>query len=137
MKMSNMFNAPDEYVQGFFNCVDPCTTSECVDGCVASFPIAGAAALDLVDCQNTSCAEPCICEAATGDDACIVCSKQSCCAELVDYSLAPDLEAFESCATPCLDNLCLDECANSYPVAGTAFIAWSDCAYENCATQCQ
>jgi hypothetical protein len=127
--------APD--VQGFFDCVNACTTSACFDGCVTSFPIAGAAALAMVDCQNTSCAEPCICEVTTNDDACATCYKGSCCTEYVAYSLASDLEGFETCAVECLDDLCIDDCANSFPVAGNAFWTWSDCAAESCSVQCQ
>jgi hypothetical protein len=123
-------------VQDFFDCINACTTNACFDGCVTSFPVAGAAALDLVDCQNTSCSEPCICEATSDDDACAACYKESCCSEFVDYVLSPDLEGFETCAAPCADNLCVQECASSYPVAGENYATWTDCIYASCSAQC-
>jgi hypothetical protein len=127
--------APD--VEGFFTCLDACTTNECVDGCVTTYPVAGAAALDLVDCQNTTCSEPCICEVTTDDDTCSTCYKQNCCSEYVDYSLSSDIEGFETCAIACTDDPCIEECANSFPVAGTNFATWSACVSTSCATPCQ
>ena len=127
--------APD--VQGFFTCLDACTTNECVDGCVTTYPVAGAAALELVDCQNTTCAEPCICEVTTDDDTCSTCYKQNCCSEYVDYVQSSDIEGFETCALACTDDPCVEECANSFPVAGTNFATWSACVSTDCSTPCQ
>ena len=127
--------APD--VQGFFTCLDACTTNECVDGCITTYPVAGAAAVELVDCQNTTCAEPCICEVTTDDDVCSTCFKGSCCSEYVDYLQSSDIEGFEMCAVECPDDLCVEACAGEFPVAGENFWTWNDCVYGSCATQCQ
>jgi hypothetical protein len=124
-------------VQGFYDCVSACTTNECFDGCVTSYPVAGAAALELVDCQNASCSEPCICEVTTDDDACSTCFKESCCAEYVDYALSTDLEEFETCAVACADDTaCIEDCASSSPVAGANYVTFTDCVYGSCATEC-
>jgi hypothetical protein len=123
--------------QAFYDCASVCTTQACFDGCVSMYPVAGAANLALGTCQDTSCPEECICEAATDDDACDTCYKANCCAEFVDYVLAPNALEFDECAAACADDLCIQECADAYPEAGAAFLTLIDCVDQSCATQCQ
>jgi hypothetical protein len=126
--------APD--AASFSSCAGACTTIECYDACVSSYPIAGNAFDTLIACQDQSCAEPCICEAAANDTVCDTCNKTSCCSEYVDYYLAPDLQAFIDCANLCEDQLCVDECVDQYPETGAAYYAWSDCLDASCLDEC-
>jgi hypothetical protein len=122
--------------QSFYSCANACTTQACLDACISQFPVAGAAFGDLVDCQDTDCAEPCICEVTASDDACSTCYKRGCCPETVIYTTAPDIGAFEDCAVPCTSNDCINACIDQFPEAGAAFVAWSDCLYVDCNGEC-
>jgi hypothetical protein len=126
--------APDG--QMLLSCVTACTTDACVDACLQSYPVAGAAIEELFDCQTASCAEPCMCEAATDDTTCDTCNKTSCCSEWVDYSLTPDVEGFVECASVCADQPCVDACVAQFPSAGAAYGTWSDCLYTSCYDEC-
>jgi hypothetical protein len=127
--------APDAV--DFYDCASPCLDQACFDDCIADFPIAGAALIALVECENVACPEECICEVVTGDDPCTTCYKSSCCAETVDYSVASDVEEFEACANQCSsDPLCIEDCADSFPEAGSALRAWSDCVDQECLAEC-
>jgi hypothetical protein len=126
--------APD--AQTFFTCASPCTTAECFDACVAMYPVAGAAITELIDCQNGSCSEPCICEASADDTECQACNKTSCCSVFVDYSLASDVAEFEECAIPCTTQACLDGCIAQFPNAGAAYGPWSECLDTSCLDEC-
>jgi hypothetical protein len=126
--------APDG--AAFFTCASACTTDPCFDGCITMYPVAGHALLALAECQDSSCAEPCICEAAADDTACETCNNTSCCSSYVDYVQAPSSAEFETCATPCTTDACFDACASQYPVAGAAYFAWTDCLYRSCQDAC-
>jgi hypothetical protein len=126
--------APD--AEAFFTCASPCTTAECFDACVAMYPVAGAAIGEVIDCQNGSCAEPCICQADAEDTPCRACNKTSCCSEFVDYSLTADVAEFEECAIPCTTDACLDDCIAQFPEAGAAYGPWSECLDTNCLDVC-
>jgi hypothetical protein len=121
----------------FYECASPCADQVCFDACVEDYPIAGNALIALVECENMSCPEQCICEVITGDDSCTSCYKSSCCAETVDYTNAPDVKGFEVCANACGDDaLCIEDCADDFPEAGAALRAWTDCVNQECLAEC-
>ena len=126
--------APDG--AAFFTCASPCTTEACFDACVAMYPIAGNALVALAECQDGSCAEPCICEAAPDDTVCNACNKTSCCSSYVDYLQSTNFAEFDACALPCTTNACIDACTSQYPRAGAAYAVWSYCLYASCYDAC-
>ena len=133
-EFANYNLAPD--VDAFYECASACTTTQCFDACVLASPVAGTAFSALSECQDDSCAEPCICGASTSDDACDTCYKSSCCPEYANYVLAPNALEFENCAIDCTTNACLEECVDQYPEAGNSYIGWVACIDGNCATEC-
>jgi hypothetical protein len=124
--------------QSFYDCAVACTTQACFDGCVTMYPVAGAAITELTECQNESCAEPCICAPADGDNACLTCAKTSCCAEYVDYSLSADVIDFETCLGACADGdtPCAEACVTQYPVAGGTYLELTTCLDASCLDAC-
>jgi hypothetical protein len=123
-------------VEAFETCITPCADVACAEACRTASPIASAADEALGECQNDSCAEPCICGARTGDTACLTCAKTNCCAELLPYALASDVAGFSTCLDACADQACADACIADFPVAGPAFQTYSDCALAACPTEC-
>jgi hypothetical protein len=122
--------------QAFFDCATACTTQACFDGCETMYPAAAAANTALGECQDDSCPEECICAASSSDTTCTACAKGSCCADYVDYLLAPDFADFDTCAAECADDPCFEACIGMYPTAGAAFDALSTCLNGSCMTQC-
>lgn len=123
-------------VEAFERCIEPCLDDACVEDCATASPAAGDAYDGLVSCQKASCAEPCVCGAASDDSRCLACTKVSCCSELVPLVLATDYDGFAVCMEPCTDGRCDSACMTSFPDAGGAYRDYADCALTECASDC-
>jgi hypothetical protein len=77
-----------------------------------------------------------ICIPATGDMACGMCSRSTCCDELQTYVGSSDIQVFDACVTPCMDQACVDTCTAASPVAGAAYTALGDCQIGSCGEEC-
>jgi hypothetical protein len=77
-----------------------------------------------------------VCQPTTGDMACGMCSRGSCCDVLQTYVGAADVEVFDACVTPCADTACVDACTAASPIAGAAYAAVSECQLGTCGEEC-
>jgi hypothetical protein len=89
------------------------------------------------DCSGVQPPASCaVCLAATADTACDGCSKTNCCPALRRFSDAADAAAFNTCAAPCPDRACVEDCVARYPAAGAAYHGAWDCRFDSCGEEC-
>jgi hypothetical protein len=130
----------DEACQEATDCLANCTNATCRARC-GTFYTHPDTLLALRACRLNQCAAQCgsSCgEFATSNHGCQACRESACCAEATACAKTVACAKLDLCQSNCAGapNCPLD-CNSQYPEATNDYAAWTECANQQCAAQCQ
>jgi hypothetical protein len=76
------------------------------------------------------------CAPDTDDNDCSLCTKDNCCEELTTCGESIDCANFFYCWEPCLDDICVEDCYDMYPLGGDQLAAFLGCTTDWCYDVC-
>ena len=128
----------------FLACTLSCAGNGCEENCQTFFPSAYDALSAWIECGNSQCEQECdpklnprACFVELNSFGCTLCAAKQCASTCTDYADLPNAGNYIDCVKPCMsDQDCVDDCAEQYPAESDAYMAYWDCAADQCVEAC-